>query len=221
MSNLSFIIKCFFFLNYINYCIASCPIELPFLKNKICIASCLQEDSECILDNEIIKTQYLNNIISIGPPDFHYINVVTSENSGLIFLTSCYPSNIMDITKYNTRIFFGLTKEGKGYFIQNNKRTTINEIIIQSVSRFSCNVNHSKSAAALFRECLVVENLFVHFLLTFLVERVYLVEMAFQKGLLFWNDKVSCNNVIVLGAFREQADPDSSAEVVALFARHG
>jgi len=62
-------------------------------------------------------------IIQVGPPNYHYINLITTENGDLIYSASSYPNN-------NYRIFFGLNKEGKGYFNKYNRRTEFNTITL-------------------------------------------------------------------------------------------
>ena len=106
------LILIFYNVNFIN---SYCPRDTPFLKNGQCSKNCESDEIEsniCILDNEIIKTQKLTNIIQVGPQDYHYINLVTTENGDLIYSASSYPND-------NYRLFFGLTKEGKGYFYDN------------------------------------------------------------------------------------------------------
>ena len=119
----------------VNILISYCSRDTPFLKNGECFINCekYEIDSKiCILDNEIIKTQNLTNIIQVGPPNYHYINLITTENGDLIYSASCFPNN-------NNRIFFGLTKEGRGYFYKDNKRTEFNTITLndeKNIGRF-------------------------------------------------------------------------------------
>ena len=105
--------KIFLFLNILKYCKRYCEDKnLPFLSGGVCISACRLEDlrnETCILDNEIIKTQWINNIIYISENGFNYINMVTTQNNDLIILISSYPNS-------NTRILYGITKEGIGYF---------------------------------------------------------------------------------------------------------
>jgi len=114
------------FFENVNILISYCPRDTPFLKNGKCFINCEKDEIDsniCILDNEIIKTQNLTNIIQVGPPNYHYINLITTENGDLIYSASSYPNN-------NYRIFFGLNKEGKGYFNKYNRRTEFNTITL-------------------------------------------------------------------------------------------
>jgi len=105
--------KIFLFLNILKYCKLYCDNKtLPFLSGGVCISACRLEDlrnETCILDNEIIKTQWINNIIYISENGFNYINMATTQNNDLIILISSFPNS-------NTRILYGITKEGLGYF---------------------------------------------------------------------------------------------------------
>ena len=88
----------------------------PFLKEGICCSSCSADEikeGKCEIKNEIIKNQWLNNIISIGDDGFIYSTITTSENNYLYFLTSSYP-------KSNVRKFYILDNEGNGAFNEGN-----------------------------------------------------------------------------------------------------
>ena len=133
-----YILRIIIVFKYINYIVSECPKEMPFLLNGNCIEKCINTDnsSECILNNEILKTQYLNNIIDIGTHDYHYINIITTETDDLIYLTSCYPKN-------NTRILFGLNKKGNGYFTLESKNSKNNILEINDsnkVGRFESQI---------------------------------------------------------------------------------
>lgn len=71
----------------------------------------------CIIENEILKTQWINNIIYLSEEGYPYINLVTSKNDDLIIVISSFPAS-------NIRLFYGLTNEGRGYFTKDNKEST-------------------------------------------------------------------------------------------------
>ena len=114
--NFCIIIILFFLLFHfiLNECDRDTPIKLP---DGSCVMKyCTKEEYEsekCILDNPIIKTQYLNNIIKIGEPKFRYLNFIQFSNGDMIFGASSYPAN-------NTRFFYGLKSNGRYYFKKNN-----------------------------------------------------------------------------------------------------
>ena len=93
-----------------------CPRNNPFLKDNVCVSSCTSEeieDNSCIINNEIVKTQWLNNIIFLNFSNCFYLNLHVSENNTLYSLTSRYPPS-------NTRIMYILNKEGYGYINKND-----------------------------------------------------------------------------------------------------
>ena len=72
----------------------------------------IMEDS--IINNAIIRTQFPNNIIIVGEISFRYLNFISLSNEDMIFETTSYPTN-------NKRIFYGLKKNGRGYFKKSNR----------------------------------------------------------------------------------------------------
>ena len=97
-----------------NECTKTRPI---LLSNGSCVLDyCSDEDYEnktCIISNEIIKTQWLSNIIKIGDKDFRYVNFATYSNGSMIVETTAYPGN-----KYG--YFFGLKSNGLPFFENSN-----------------------------------------------------------------------------------------------------
>ena len=98
-----------------------CPITEPILVNGNCqMKNCSKEEfnsKSCIINNTIIKTQWLNNIIRIGGLTYRYINFGTYSNGDMVVETTCYPPK----TK---RYFYGLKKNGRPFF---TNKTTQNE----------------------------------------------------------------------------------------------
>ena len=118
-----FLAKIFIFLQLLYYCLLEkCNNrEKPFFLNNECVESCEEEDIKsnlCILDNEIIKTQYLNNIIYINELNIVYMEIDVSENNNLYYILSTYP-------KSNTRAFYILNNEGYGFFNKDNPNLKI------------------------------------------------------------------------------------------------
>ena len=101
----------------INFIYSQCDRDRPFLKNEQqCESSCTREEINnniCKINNEIVKTQYLNNIIFIKNSNFYYISIHTSVNNNLYYLVSCYP-------KTNERVMYILNNEGYGYYNKTN-----------------------------------------------------------------------------------------------------
>ena len=115
-SNL-FLFKIFVFLKIIQYCLFErCNKNNPFLFHENCVPSCKKEDIDsklCILENEIITTQYLNNIIYINQINLTYNDIVVSDKNDLYYLMSMYP-------KTNLRLIYLLNNEGYGLLDREN-----------------------------------------------------------------------------------------------------
>ena len=84
----AFLLKILLFFELLHCCLfEKCSNrEKPFLLNNECVQSCEEEDIKsniCIVNNEIIKVQYLNNIIYIDQSNVVYIEIDVSENNNL------------------------------------------------------------------------------------------------------------------------------------------
>ena len=67
------------------------------------------KNEECIINNDIIKTQWLTNIIWIGEKNSRFINFANYSNGDMVIETSSNPGN-------NKRFFFGLKADGNYLF---------------------------------------------------------------------------------------------------------
>ena len=122
-----FIFKILLFLKLIHFCLLGIcnNRDNPFLLNNECVQSCEEEEINnnlCIIENEIIKTQYLNNIIYIKEENIAFLNIEVSENNNLYYILSTYPPS-------NARIFYMLNNEGYGFLNRDNPyyKTEIND----------------------------------------------------------------------------------------------
>ena len=125
----SLLLKLLFFFNILKIC-NLCETSMPFIKEGVCYEKCTVEEiklGDCKLENDIIKTQWIDNIIILSNDAFHYINMVTTKNDDLIILISQYPGS-------NLRLFYGLNSEGRGYFVQNNINIKNYTMIISSTT---------------------------------------------------------------------------------------
>ena len=90
-----------------------CSKAEPILKENNCkLIYCEQSQfntNECSINNTVIKTQWLNNIIRISENYFRYINVVSNRNGDIFIETS-------PTTESSKRIFYGLKTNGRLYF---------------------------------------------------------------------------------------------------------
>ena len=84
-----------------NECERNAPISLLDGTCKLIYCSDEEyEDNTCTVSNQIIKTQWLSNIIKIGDRDFRYVNFATYSNGDMLVETTAYPGN-------KFRYFFG------------------------------------------------------------------------------------------------------------------
>ena len=110
-----FLFKIFLFIKLPNYAqLEECTRDNPFLLNQICEEENLKSNL-CKINNGIIKTQFLNNIIYILENNLLYFNIEVSENNNLYCLLSAFPGS-------NTRVFYALDNEGYGLFNKENPK---------------------------------------------------------------------------------------------------
>ena len=99
-----------------------CSKETPIKIGSNCLLQyCTEQqykDKECIIDNQIIKTQWLNNIIRIGEKNFRYINFAIYSNGDLVVQTTSCPCS-------SKRMFYGIKSNGRAFFnnITDSKKT--------------------------------------------------------------------------------------------------
>ena len=103
---------------------SACDRDKPILKDNTCqLLFCSKDDLNstlCEINNTIIKTQWLTQIINIGELGYRYINIVSYSNGDMVFLASSFPRS-------NGRIFYGINKDGRPFF--NNQSTNEKEYI--------------------------------------------------------------------------------------------
>ena len=107
----------FFFIFMVKLILGSkCPKENPIFNNGECkTIYCTKnqfQNGECSIENEIIKTQWLTNIIEIGEENSRFINFANYSNGTLILEVSTFFGN-------SKRYFFGLNKDGSYLFDEN------------------------------------------------------------------------------------------------------
>ena len=97
----------------LNNHIKGCPYDNPILDSDSNCTSIICSESEmnsgkCKIDNEIIKTQWLNKMTLVGENGLQFAGVASYYNGDLIF------EAIKNIS--NTRYFYGLRKNGYIFF---------------------------------------------------------------------------------------------------------
>ena len=115
-----FIIFIFFLLFISINSLDKCNLNTPIMKNNNCVLDyCTDEqyeDSTCIIENEIVKTQWLTNIIWVGEQYFRYIGFAEFSTNDLIFEATSYPGS-------SKRMFYGLQGDGSYLFNLNGVKT--------------------------------------------------------------------------------------------------
>ena len=109
----------------LNYCInRSEPILLK--ESKECVMKyCNEEDFKnniCIKDNDIIRVQWLNNIINFGDENCRFPKIAKYSNGDMIVISQIKPGNS------STAYFYGLKENGRPLFIKNGKETPHNPL---------------------------------------------------------------------------------------------
>ena len=97
----------------------SCNKTHPILKGGECLSIyCSDKEynsSICFINNEIIKTQWLNNIMAISDINFRYNHPFLTSKGDLIIQTT-------SILGRPERNFYGITNEGRYYFTDSNEK---------------------------------------------------------------------------------------------------
>ena len=102
--------------------IIECSKEEPILISGQCkLEYCTKKQFElkqCIVNNAIVKTQWINDLIIFGDNLYRYLSYATFSNDDIVIESSCYPFE-------QKRMFYGLKNNGRPYFINrtNNKET--------------------------------------------------------------------------------------------------
>ena len=118
-----FSLRLFLIFSSIELTLNLCDRETPILLNNgTCVSiPCLSNQSslgECTVNNDIIKTQWLNNIIIIGNTQSTYIKFAEYSNEDLVVLVE------EDNADSVNRFFYGLKQNGRPLFTDSNNDET-------------------------------------------------------------------------------------------------
>lgn len=69
------------------------------------------DNGTCTVNNTIVKTQWLNDIINVGGITYRYVNLVLSSKNDLFLQTTANPNR-------NENCFYGIKSNGRSYFNQ-------------------------------------------------------------------------------------------------------
>ena len=101
-------------------------ITTPFLKNNSCISFCSKEElnsKQCVISNEIVKIQYISNLIIMGSKDYRYINIASDESNNMVIQTSKFEGS-------GDRLFYGLKNNGRFIFMNGENESPYLSYII-------------------------------------------------------------------------------------------
>ena len=127
MNTFKYIIYVYIFIINLSTVYSECDRDTPFNRNEICSSNICSENEECFIDNKIIKTQWLNNIIVFNEKNFRAGNFAINSEGDMI----------IEYSKNNTRLFYGLKQNGKYYFKDNNdNEIPTKKVIFNDGNRF-------------------------------------------------------------------------------------
>ena len=128
-TSINFIFQIIFIsLNYKKFIKSDCPKDNPIKIDGECKSQfCSENDFKsgiCKIENEIIKTQWLNNFIIFDEYRYRFNSMTISKKEDFILETSSEELN-------GVRLFFGLKKNGRYYFKNsNNEEIPTKKIIV-------------------------------------------------------------------------------------------
>ena len=92
----------------------SCEYDAPILQNNVCtVGGCTSSqfnESICKINNSVIQTQWLNNIIPVSSANYIYLDIITTLNGDLLIESSSFPEE-------NKRLFYGLKKMEENFLM--------------------------------------------------------------------------------------------------------
>ena len=145
-SKFNFILLSLIYLSHIiKSNIIECPKDKPFLmlESGECKQNCSNDlnSNECIINNPIIKTQWLNNFIIFGEFSYRYICFATYPNGDMVVEATGVPYN-------PKRMFYGLKKNGRPLF---RNKITNEETAYYSINRTTSTYKMSEAKAAIIK----------------------------------------------------------------------
>ena len=108
----------------LSFC--ECDLDTPINKNGVCnLTYCTEdefEDGTCSIDNDIIKTQWLNNIILFNDYKYRYCCFSINSKGDMIAEYSTEEKN-------GIRLFYGLKQDGNFFFKNSNDSNIPTKIV--------------------------------------------------------------------------------------------
>ena len=128
-NNFIFLLNIISLFNIIKAEITECSKQQPILISSQCkLEYCSKEQfdlKQCIINNTIVKTQWINNLIIFGENPYRYLSYATYSNDDIVIESACYPLK-------QKRMFYGLKKDGRPFFINktNSKETPFYSTVV-------------------------------------------------------------------------------------------
>ena len=128
-SNFIFLLNIISLFNIIKAEITECSKQQPILISSQCkLEYCSKEQfdlKQCIINNTIVKTQWINNLIIFGENPYRYLSYATYSNDDIVIESACYPLK-------QKRMFYGLKRDGRPFFINktNSKETPFYSTVV-------------------------------------------------------------------------------------------
>ena len=117
----------------LNYCYNRSEPLLLKESNECVMKFCTEEDfknSICIKDNDIIRTQWLNNIISFGDENCRFTKIAKYSNGDIVAISQIKSGNSY------AAYFYGIKENGRPLFIKNGKETPYNPLNNYIISQY-------------------------------------------------------------------------------------
>ena len=118
---------CIMTFNLKNFSECSCERNNPIYKNGQCQSTFCTEaefkNNICSIENDIIKTQWLNNFIVFDEYNYRFTNKVINDEGDFILITSPWHNN-------GVRLFYVLKKNGAFYFKNDGKKEYSTKTIV-------------------------------------------------------------------------------------------
>ena len=133
----------------------NCPKDRPIKKNNVCVLEyCTYRDyfnRRCLVDNPIIKSQWINDLRTLGSKDFRHLSVSLNSDDDLILESSYDRSDVST----EERQFYGIHSDGIYYFYDINTKTP------QDFLTLNMGLNLNRKASEIFPMAINGENNYI------------------------------------------------------------
>ena len=191
----------------------NCVREYPIIESNQCkLIYCTKEQFEskiCQINNSIIRTQWLNNIINIEKISFRYINFASYSNGDMIFQTGTYP-------KSDFRIFFGIKKDGNCFF---TNKSTNQRTYFYSLNSYQSENNNKYDSENIVINLSGKQNRQKEYLMSISKENSFVEIYDFQNDKIYQKHLYEFSNLKYINSYRHASIPliSNSSDYYYLF----